>query len=427
MSFAARGAAITGPDYDALSNSFTDPLYGAVAKAYAFNPRGTYADLTFNNLVENVENYLIVYVALVTALETTIASAGTAMGPLLADIEAANAELETLRTDMVTWVGSARTNVQGARAQCTTAETNLNTIGSTATLQKADIDLLNAWVAGSTIAPADKAIITAVLDAVSIQAQTVLTNEIAALGQVQGAGTALDNVVSLLLNPAMDALTNVAPGVGATSVPEIEADITAALTDLSVMQAALETAADDIVGKATDLQSDINAETADMRNRIATLFSDDCMSNYVQVPILSLNADGDYVAPSVGLIVGLQTYLDGIKEVTQQVEVVDGTPALVQATIDLELCIGEAYIYSEEEAKVRAAIIALLKGRSFDQPLYESDLNRVIEAASVGIEYYNVRITGPAPYPDSDGNMVPPENKIIKLAVGGLTITQLYE
>ena len=103
----------------------------------------------------------------------------------------------------------------------------------------------------------------------------------------------------------------------------------------------------------------------------------------------------------------------------------DGTPAMVQATIDLELHIGEAYIYAEEEAKVRAAIIALLKGRDFDQPLYESDLNRVIEAASVGIEYYNVRITGPSPYPDSDGNLVPPANKIIKLAVGGLTITKL--
>jgi hypothetical protein len=427
MSFAARGAAVTGPDYDALSNSFSDPLYGAVAQAYAFNPRGTYADLAFNNLVENVENYLVVYVALVTALETTIASAGTAMGPLLAAIATANADLETLRTDMVTWVGSAKTNVQGARAQCTTTETNLNTIGATATLQKADIDLLNAWVAGSAIAPADKAHLTSVLDAVSIQAQTVITNEIAALGQVQGAGTALDNVVSLLLNPALDALTNAAPGVGATSIPKIEADITTALTDLGVMQVALTAASTGIVGTAATLQADIIVETNAMRNQIAVLFSDDCMSNYVQVPILSLNADGEYVAPSVGLIMGLQAYLDGIKEVTQQVEVVDGTPALVQATIDLELHIGEAYIYAEEEAKVRAAIIALLKGRSFNQPLYESDLNRVIEAASVGIEYYNVRITGPAPYPDSDGNMVPPENKIIKLAVGGLTITQLYE
>jgi len=425
MSFAARGAAITGPDYDALSNSFSDPLYGAVAKAYAFNPRGTYADLTFNNLVENVENYLIVYIGVVDALEADIAAAGSAMTPLLAVITDAVADLGSLHADMVGWVGSAKANVQGARAQCTIAETAIATVNATAAAQKITLDALSSYANTNLVAGAIKTQIMAYISSALVDNTMITVNGASALSTVQGAGTALGTVVSSNLNPTLDALTNVAPVAPDTSIPKIESDISAAAVQLNLTLGTLTTKTASIDGLAATLQSDILVETNAMRAQIAVLFSDDCMSNYVQVPILSLNADGEYVAPSVGLCMGLQAYLDTIKEVTQQVEVVDGTPALVQATIDLELHIGEAYIYAEEEAKIRAAIIALLKGRRFNQPLYESDLNRVIEAASVGIEYYNVRITGPAPYPDSDGNMVPPANKIIKLAVGGLSITRL--
>lgn len=433
LSFAARGAAITEPDYEALSNSFVDPLYGAVAKAYAFNPRGTYNDLAFNDLVELVENYLSVYVGLVSALETTIATAGTAMGPLLAAIDTANTTLESLRagpTGMVTYVGAAKVAVQSARGQCTTAETAITAVDDalvgTETLQKVLLENLYATVdADGTIPALAKAYILADLTTAIAQSTTVLAKVASAKSAVQTAGTALDTVVADQLNPTLDILTNVAPVAPDSSLPQVEAEIAAALADLTVMQTTLETSTSSIAGQAAALEVNINAQTAAMRARIATLFSDDCMSNYVQVPILSLDADGAYVAPSVGLIMGLQAYLDGIKEVTQQVEVIDGTPALSQATIEVELMVGTAYVYAEEAAKVQAAVFQLLKGRDFNQPLYLSDLYRVVEAASVGIDYVNIHITGPVAELDSDGNLVPAPNKIIKLAVSGLTITNL--
>jgi hypothetical protein len=433
LSFAARGAAITAQDYDALSNSFSDPLYGAVAKAYAFNPRGTYADLTFNLLVEEVEAYLDAYIATVSALEADIAAGVATITPLAADIQTAMTELEALRTDMVAAVGGAKTSATSARGNCTTAESAITAIDDPTvgveTVQKTLLEDLYAYVDTyvPAIAATPKARILADLTTAILQSTSVLAQAASAKTAVQTASTALDTIVSSYLNPVMDDLTNAAPVAPDTSVRQVEADVLAAVSTMAASLSTIDTKALLIVGTAEALQIRIVVKTNEMRVRIAQLFSDDCMSNYVQVPILSINADGDYVAPSVGLRTGLQAYLDTIKEVTQQVEVVDGSPALVQAIIEIELLIGPAYVYDEEAAKVQAATIALLKGRDFNQPLYLSDLHRTVEAASTGMMYANVKIVGPVGELDADGNLVPDPNRIIKLAPGGLTITQLYE
>ncbi len=427
MSFAARGAAITAPDYDALSNSFTDPLYGAVAKAYAFNPRGTYSDLTFNNIVEQVELLLSTYVGVVSSLEDDIVAASATLTPLSTVITDAMVDLEAIRADMVSNVGTAKANMQGARAQCTMAETAINTTKATVDAQKVLLDDLHLFVTGEVIDPATKTRILTDLAAASVQSTTASTNSTSALGNVQTAGTALDTTVSQFINPVLDDLTNVAPVAPDTSIPVIISDVNSAIASIQAALAVLDAKAIQIDGTAATLETDVNIETANMRSRIAALFSDDCMSNYVQVPILSLDADGNYVAPSVGLIHGLQAYLDTVKEVTQQVEVVDGTPGLVQATIEVEILVNSAYIYEEEASKVQSAIVELLKGRDFNQPLYESDLYKTVQAASIGIEYANIQITGPVAQLDADNNLVPSPNRIIVLANGGLTITRLYE
>ncbi|MFA4971272.1 MAG: hypothetical protein WC683_01580 [bacterium] len=428
LSFAARGAAITALDYDALSNSFVDPLYGSVAKAYAFNPRGTYADLTFNNLVEDVEAYLVAYVAAVAALEADLATGATTMSTYVATIQAQMAALENLRAlgadSLVGWVTSAKVNVQAARAQGTTAETAIAVVNDTSANQKTALEVLYAYVSDdANFAPS--AARTHVLDELTSaigQATGITGQGATALAAVQAAGGMLDLTVSTLLNPTLDALTNDAPVAPDTSIPAIKVAVDAAATSLQTLVITLGAEAADIDGKAEDLQANIVVKTDAMRVRIAQMFSDDCLSNYVQVPILSLDADGNYVAPSVGLIMGLQAYLDGIKEVTQQVQVVNGAAALVPAQIEVELLVGPAYVYEEEAAKARAAIVELLKGRDFNEPLYLSDLHRVVEEAAVGMVYTNIAITGPSDI-DPEGNLVPAANRIITL--GSLAISNL--
>ena len=424
MSFAARGAAITAQDYDALSNSYSDPLYGAVAKAFAYNPRGTYTDLTFNNLIEQVEVYLTAYVATVAALEADVVAAGAALTPDLAVITAAMADLEALRGELDGWVLGAKGAVQAARANCTTADAALTAINATAvSLATTLIDLYD-YADDNTTGTVRTDLLAFIATAQAYQA-TVATQGAVAQGAVQTAGTGLDNAVSAQLNPALDAIENAAPTAPDTSLPAIEAEVAAEVAALTTGLTTLATETATIQGTAAALEASIVGETASMRARIATLFSDDCLSNYVQVPILALDADGNYVAPSIGLIVGLQTYLDGVKEVTQQVDVVDGSSALCQASLSVDLLTGPAYVYEEEEAKVQQAFITLLKGRDFDQPLYLSDLYKAAGAASTGIVYINIRITGPVADRDADGNLVPDPNRIIVLASGGLTFTKL--
>lgn len=426
LSFAARGAAITEPDYNALSNSFVDPLYGAVAKAYAFNPRGTYSDIQFDQMVVQITGDLIVYVGVASGMETNIAAAVAAMTPLLADMMAALTQLEDHRVAQEGQVGSAKSLVAGAQASCSTAEIALDTIKTTATDQKQALEDLLVFVLANVGAGATRDHIEAELNSAISQAQAMSTKATQATGDVQTATNAMGNAISNALNPLLDGITNPAPTPPDTSLPQIEADMQTVHDDLAALLPVLTAEADALVGTAQALKDGIDPVLNDMQARIGELFSDDCLSNYVQVPILARDADGNFVAPSVGLIEGLQVYLDGIKEVTQQVEVIDGSPVLVPAQIRIQALIGPAYIYAEEIAKVRAAVIELLKDRDFNTPLYLSQLYDVAKKASVGFVHVNITIQGPVEFIDAGGNLVPPENRIITLAVGGLTIEQIY-
>jgi hypothetical protein len=424
LSFAARGAAITAADYDVISNSYVDALYGAVAMAYAFNPRGTYADLAFNTLVEAVEVALAAYVAAVETWQADVENAEVTLTTYTAALEVAASTLENLRVSMDGNVIAAKTAVAGARAQCTTAETAITTVNTAASEQNATLSTLYAYADAHTTGSVRTQLL-AYIAAVQANNATISAQGLSAKTAVQAAGSALDGAIANQINPTLDALENAAPTAPSSSVLAVEAAMTSATASISETVVALGADLANIAGTAESLQTTVLAQTESMRARIAVLFSDDCMSNYVQVPILSLNADGDYVAPSVGLIKGLQTYLDGVKEVTQQVEVITGEEALVDAVIVVEMMTADGFVFVEERAKVQSALVGILRGRRFNQPLYLSQLYGTIEAASDGLQYVNVRITGPLAYVDEDGNLVPPANKIIRLASGGITFIDL--
>jgi hypothetical protein len=424
LSFAARGVAITENDYNALSNSFVDALYGSVAKAYAFNPRGTYSDITFDTLVVEIVGALIVYVDAVSLLETSISADVAAITPLLASINADLVDLEELRVDQEGFAGSAKSIIGGAQANCTTAESTLVGIKTTAEDQKAALQDLVDYVLTNVTAGATRDYIEAELNAAIAQATTIVQKSTQATGDVQTAQNAMGNAISNAINPLLETITDLSPTSPDTSLPQIIAAMTADTAGIDALLPGMTADATAMVGASQALKTDIDAHLASMQVRIGELFSDDCLSNYVQVPILAQDADGNYIAPSAGLMASLQTYLDGVKEVTQQVEVIDGSPILVPAQIAIQALVGSAYIYDEEIAKVRSAVIELLKARDFNTPLYLSQLYDTAKKASIGFSHVNIQIAGPVEFLDAGGNLVPPENRIITL--GSLTITQLY-
>jgi hypothetical protein len=295
-----------------------------------------------------------------------------------------------------------------------------------ATDQKASLEALVDYVLANVGAGAVRDHIVAELNAAIAQSTTMGQKATQASGDVQTAQNAIGNAISNAINPLLDGITNPAPTAPDTSLPQIVAALTVAHDGIAALLPVLVSDSSSMVGAAEVLRTDIGGVLLSMQSRIGTLFSADCLSNYVQVPILAQDANGNYVAPSSGLIVGLQNYLDGVKEVTQQVEVIDGSPVLVPTRIEVQVLVGPSYIYDEEVAKVRSALIELLKARDFDTPLYLSQLYSTVKKASSGFTYVNIRIVEPVEFIDSGGNLVPPENRIITLALNGLTITRLY-
>lgn len=417
LSFAARGVAITQQDYEALSNNFTDPAYGSVAKAYAINPRSSYEDIEFNGLVSDIDALLTAFSAEVTLLETSVIADAASLSPALSAIQSAVTDLGTIRTSMKSWVGAAKTGSGSSRASAADAEARASNAESKCTSALGTLGTLRSYIDDQ-----DYAEETTLLGYVD----SIITDVTVAEGEAGTAETSAATSKSAIDNSVTPNLGYLELAVADSGTMDLEVqDISNQATTISGLVVSIQTDVATIEGNAATLDTNITAKTTDMQMRIGELFSEDCLSNYVQVPILALDYDGNYTAPSLGLRTALQTYLDGIKGVTQQVEVIDGSSILVPAEIEIKVSILEAHVPAEVKSQIETAVIRTLKGRDFNSPLYLSDLYDVVNESSAGIDYVNVEITGPTGWTpdvlDSDGNLVPAANQVITF--GSLSIT----
>lgn len=406
MSFAARGAAITRPDYEALSNSFSDVTYGAVAKAYAINPRSSYDDIVFNSFIADIRALLDVFNAEVSALEDNISTKETELTTLVADLSTALTSLDSYRETLYGWAADADAKMESARDQLVDAEARMSVVVDRSQTAMTETQALIDTINGGTIPPN----IVDLLGSILVAGTAAHTEGQNAKASVQGASAALDLAASPMDN-LVDGL--VVDG----TMDQLITAISAIATSISTVVGEISDYVEDIDGKGDTLATAIEGLLDDMRLRIGELFSDDCLSNYVQVPILATDLSGNYVAPSIGLRQALQAHLNEIKEVTQVVEVVDGSLSLVSADISIKLALVEAYSPSEVASQVRQTVIALLKGRDFNQPLYLSDLYDAVMESSPGIDYANITIS-PS---NVDGNLIAEANNVI--VMGTLTIT----
>lgn len=428
--FAARGAAITKQDYETLSASFTDPTYGSVAKSYAFNPRSKYDDVVFNGYISAIEGLLLAYRIAVDALETEIDDTATTMTPLLAEQVVDLASLEAMRIVMQSYTASAQVQVGSAKSEGENAETqgsiSVTTLVDVATL----IDALSSYVTANTGATLSGVILTKILaDLESIKVETTSAKDRSQEASTSGGVvSAACKAAQEQLSPLYQLVYETAPVAPDETMASLIVDISSVSSDMGDALVILQSDAAAMAGAAATLESDIGVVLVDMATRIGNLFSDDCMSNYVQVPILALDSEGNFAAPSVGLIKALQVRLDSIKEVTQQVEVIDGSSVLLPAELEVILNVHEVYVEAEVVSAITTAITGMMKKRDFDSPLYLSDLYRVVRASSGGISYVNIEIVGPTgvvPDPfDSEGNLIGQPSNIITLGSLGVSVVE---
>lgn len=429
VTFAARGAAITQQDYDGLSNSFVDPAYGGVAKAYAINPRSRYDDIVFNELYSDIEGLLTAFNDAFSELEQSISGKSAGLDPLIESLQSSSDNLDTLRGQMVGWSASVSTAAETARDACLNAETAAGSAKDYADTSDTTLASIEDWLgseAADGISSSQKSYLYTNIGIAKTASSNAASESQSASNFASLAKGGLNNSLIPASNNVSDA---VADGGQMDILAQAISDDIAGVVALIQGTGGIQEDLAEIVGDGAQMYTDVMANLDDMHQRIGELFSDDCLSNYVQVPILALDSDGNYTAPSVGLRVGLQQYLNGIKEVTQVVEVVDGSSILIPVDISVRVKILKSYVPSEVISQIRAVITAALKGRDFDSPLYLSEPDTGeglydLMSDIAGIDYVNISIDGPSEYL-LDGNLITRPNQVI--IYGSLDVQDLDE
>lgn len=406
FSFAARDAAITQSDYYALSSTFNSPQYGRVSKAYANVLRNAEDDEYLKFLTGVIETLLSNYVSTIETEEEKIVEAVDNITDEITDGRTATDGIETIRTDILV----PQTAVVDTTAISSKAEAN-NIIGDMSNASDV-LTEMDAEIATITAPPSAKTD----LENLSSQMASIISS---ANGKANTIVTQSDTIIgaALIISDATTGSTN--------TIESYVDDINTVFDNIEAENVVLTDAASTISGSAATLQTNVNNALQDIEDYFTELFDHDCKSNVVQVPILVQTEDGSYVAPSTGLIQALQTYLDGIKEVTHVVTVIDGTESLVPANVDVSVKVISSYVGSEVISQISTVITSMLTGRDFDSPLYLSDLYTTIDENVEGINYINIVVTnqGSESYIDSDGNLVPPKQKII--TKGTVDVTEI--
>jgi hypothetical protein len=406
VSFAARGSAITQIDYNALANSFSDATYGSVAKAYAINPRTPYEDKVFNDLKNSIIDDLVAYVANIQTDYSSINAYAVLIDPLIGSVDTAAGLIDSSREDIVGYVGSAITGSGTAKTSLTDTQSKCDAAYSLSISTVQYVTNLRDAISAGTVTTDE---IIEGLDATLSYLGSIKIDTQGASSSAATATIAIDNSVTPNLNNINSAVSTAGDiYTQSQAIPVYNQSIT---NDIVAIQSGVSGIYDD----AVVLQTSIGADITSIDTHMELILTDDCMNNYVQVPILATDLEGNYTSPSLGLKAALQTELDSIKEVTQIVDVIDGVSILIPANIAITMSVLDGFIFSEVESQVRSNVIRLLKGRDFNSPLYLSDVYGVIKSIS-GISYVNIAISSSfSTLIDSKGNLITEENQVVVL------------
>lgn len=395
--FYARNAAVTRDDYVGLSQAFSDPTAGVVAVAQAFVAHSADDDLALQAYLNDIRGIVNTITSSITGYTATAQAAVDALEAAEASATTESGNIATALTNIESEAGSARTSANAAHADVIQVEAQV-------AAARAKVTAIGNTGAADDLTPASYTELLGYFTAADTE-----TGQ--AKGNINGTITKLDNIDSYV-DDGQDAQTQLASDLAIISAQAVIID-----AQLANIDAAITTGFEDSIRDILDLIFD----------HVDGFLADDCKANLVQVPILGRDVNGFYVAPSAALINALQTYLEGIKEVTQVPEVVSGEPWLVNAVIEGTIGVADGYVKPTVLSNVLKAIDDILRDREFGQNLY---LNEIMSVAPdpltgiggvEGVSYGKLRITGPVAFLDSlSQNLVIDQNYII--TKGSVTI-----
>ena len=395
--FAARNVAVVQSDYVSLSQNYSDPTAGSVAVAQAFVALGAEDDLTLQGLLNNIraitEPLTTTIEGYVTQAEADLASLGGERSSAQAENSGIGSSLATIATKS----GDARTSVQSVKNNAI----QLQAQASAGQSKVASIPAAGA----SQLTVADAAELTGYFTSVSSEASVIDSDADTAEGK-------LDDIDSEVTDAQAD-----------------QTQVTSDLASVAVLESSIATQLDNIsTGMQTSFETSIETQLQAIYDHVDGFLSSNCKSNLVQVPILTLDVDGFFQAPSTVLMRSLEAYLRARKEVTQSVEVVSGEAWLVRADIVGTIGVIEGYVQSTVLSNVLKAIDDLLRGRRFGNSLRLSDVYTSIQPDPMtgmggveGVDYAVFTITGPVAFLNPSGNLVISEKYVISKGMVTLT------
>jgi len=378
--YKARDVNIIREDYIARATAYASSAYGAVSMAQAYSPRSAAGDVELATCMDKIRNGLLYYTGLIY----------TELVKAVGDIQLAESYLLGLDAALTSALSSI-TTADGAFTDISTETTDIQTAANLMETHILALEaVLDASVAALNMTAGERAAAQAQIDQIRTRKSAMESSATTIDSEVVSAKNALSSATSSIGS------AQTASGLAQTRIGNAEAYIVTAQEYV------------------THLDDDVNEGLTCIYDHVDDMLGDDCSANLVVVPILSTDADGFYTAPTLSLIDAVQSYLDGRKEVTQTVNVVDGSFYLVPADITITLGVLRGYIGEEIVAIVDRNIRAILKKREFGLNLYKSEIHDQCDGID-GVDYSNVEITGPTTHLDSKGNLVIDDKETITL------------
>ena len=389
----SRGVAVTQSDYQALVNSFSDSTFGAVAQGYAADVRQTGNDMDTVSRTDSISSSMAAFVSFVSSTQTSVNANVTTAQSEVTKITSATSDQSSVSTSLSGVVSALNTDATSITSAASSIDSSGSIINDT-------ITLLESEISGSA------------------DTSTMLGHTATISSLVNGAGGVLPSSTTVK-GLSADVVTQAEEITSQnTSLLSSISSINTSNTAISAAVASISSSTSSLLSQAQTTQVAIGSDITALLAHLDDLFDSDCKANVVNVPILALGVDGFYSGPSSGLIDAVQSYLDGIKEVTQHVNVVSGADALLKAAISITGKISSSFQKSEVIAAVESKVDDLLKGRAFNDPLYLSapdSLSGLYDVLNTidGIVHVNVDITSPSNRLDSKGNLIPLELEVV--------------
>jgi len=387
--FYARNAAVTRDDYIGLSQQFSDPTAGAVAVAQAFVALGAGDDLALQDFLNDIRIITNALATTVTGYTATAQAAVNALQSAQVSAVSESGDISTALANIDTAAIAGRASANAGHADVIQAESNV-------AAARAKVTVIGNTGAVDDLTPASYS-----------ELMGYFTSADSETGQAKSA-----------INSTIGDLDTIDSEVDDGQVAQVQllTDLTTIGNNAVIIETEIANIDDAVLIGFEDAIEDILILIYD---HVDSFLASDCKSNLIQVPILTRDVDGFYVAPSAALINALQVYLDGKKEVTQVPEVVSGAPWLVGATIAGAIGVKSGYVKATVLSNVLKALDDILRERPFGLNLY---LNEVMSVAPdpltglggiEGVSYAKLQITGPIAYLDATGNLIITQNLII--------------